>query len=56
MVSFYTLPSSILGHPEHKELRAAYAYYTGEQGAVFLSTRMAAQSRAHRGNNTDVNK
>jgi hypothetical protein len=30
MVSFYTLPSSILGHPEHTELRAAYMYYTGE--------------------------
>lgn len=28
MVSFYTLPSSILGHPEHTELRAAYMYYT----------------------------
>lgn len=30
MVSFYTLPSTILGHPEHSELRAAYMYYTGE--------------------------
>lgn len=29
MVSFYTLPSSILGHEEHKELRAAYMFYTG---------------------------
>mmetsp|Transcript_16098 Transcript_16098/g.34830 ORF Transcript_16098/g.34830 Transcript_16098/m.34830 type:complete len:429 (-) Transcript_16098:795-2081(-) len=28
LVSFYTLPSSILGHPEHNELRAAYMYYT----------------------------
>lgn len=27
MLSFYTLPSSILGHPEHTELRAAYMYY-----------------------------
>jgi hypothetical protein len=33
MVSFYTLPSSVLGHPEHKELRAAYAYYTGDLNA-----------------------
>ena len=28
LVSFYTLPSTILGHPEHSELRAAYMYYT----------------------------
>uniref|UniRef100_A0A7R9V3N1 Glycylpeptide N-tetradecanoyltransferase n=1 Tax=Chlamydomonas euryale TaxID=1486919 RepID=A0A7R9V3N1_9CHLO len=28
MLSFYTLPSTILGHPEHNELRAAYMYYT----------------------------
>lgn len=30
VVSFYTLPSSVLGHPEHKEIRAAYMFYTGE--------------------------
>jgi hypothetical protein len=29
MVSFYTLPSTVLGHPEHNELRAAYSFYTG---------------------------
>ncbi|GLC41027.1 hypothetical protein PLESTB_000951000 [Pleodorina starrii] len=28
LVSFYTLPSSILGHPQHTELKAAYLYYT----------------------------
>ncbi|GAX73599.1 hypothetical protein CEUSTIGMA_g1050.t1 [Chlamydomonas eustigma] len=28
LVSFYNLPSSILGHPEHTELNAAYMYYT----------------------------
>eukprot|EP00798_Chlamydomonas_sp_ICE-L_P010418 gene10418-8368_t len=28
MVSFYTLPSTILGHAEHNELKAAYSYYT----------------------------
>lgn len=28
MVSFYTLPSLVLGHPEHNELRAAYQFYT----------------------------
>ena len=27
MVSFYTLPSLVLGHPEHNELRAAYQFY-----------------------------
>ena len=27
MVSFYALPSSILGNDKHKTLRAAYAYY-----------------------------
>jgi hypothetical protein len=30
VVSFYTLPSSVLGHEEHKELRAAYMFYSGE--------------------------
>jgi glycylpeptide N-tetradecanoyltransferase len=25
--SFYSLPSSILQHPEHRTLRAAYSYY-----------------------------
>ena len=33
MVSFYTLPSSILGHDEHKELKAAYMFYTGALSA-----------------------
>ncbi|WIA37733.1 hypothetical protein OEZ86_014613 [Tetradesmus obliquus] len=28
VVSFYTLPSSVLGHEEHNELRAAYMFYT----------------------------
>jgi len=28
LTSFYTLPSSILGHPTHKTLKAAYAFYT----------------------------
>ena len=32
LVSFYTLPSTVLGHPEHKELRAAYMFYTGGVG------------------------
>lgn len=27
MFSFYSLPSSIIGNPEYKELRAAYGYY-----------------------------
>jgi glycylpeptide N-tetradecanoyltransferase len=27
MVSFYTLPSSILGHPKYKTLKAAYSFY-----------------------------
>lgn len=29
MVSYYTLPSNILGHPKYTELKAAYMYYTG---------------------------
>jgi hypothetical protein len=29
MFSFYTLPSSIIRHPEHNELLAAYMFYTG---------------------------
>jgi hypothetical protein len=40
VVSFYTLPSSVLGHDEHKELRAAYMFYSGE------ATRMKLQSCA----------
>lgn len=28
LVSFYSLPSSILGHPKHTTLNAAYMYYT----------------------------
>eukprot|EP00051_Salpingoeca_urceolata_P027966 m.484236 g.484236 ORF g.484236 m.484236 type:complete len:497 (+) comp23260_c0_seq1:245-1735(+) len=27
MLSFYTLPSTIVRHPTHKELKAAYSYY-----------------------------
>ncbi|XP_071507282.1 glycylpeptide N-tetradecanoyltransferase 2-like [Diadema antillarum] len=27
MISFYTLPSSIMHHPVHKQLKAAYAFY-----------------------------
>lgn len=43
MVSFYTLPSSVLGHPEHKEIRAAYMFYTG--AAVCASGCGTAQLR-----------
>ena len=36
LLSFYTLPSAILGHPEHKELRAAYQVGRGrDQGSVY---------------------
>lgn len=34
MFSFYTLPSSIIRHPEHNELRAAYMFYTGVHGSA----------------------
>jgi len=27
MVSFYTLPSTVVNHPEHKQLKAAYSFY-----------------------------
>ena len=27
MVSFYCLPSSVLGNPKHKTLRAAFSFY-----------------------------
>ncbi len=27
MVSFYHLPSTVIGHPKHKDLRAAYLFY-----------------------------
>ena len=26
-ISFYTLPSTVMHHPTHKTLKAAYAYY-----------------------------
>lgn len=38
LVSFYTLPSSVLGHVEHKELRAAYMFYTGNRATGQHST------------------
>jgi hypothetical protein len=28
LASFYSLPSTVLGHPEHTDLRAAYCFYT----------------------------
>ncbi len=28
LASFYTLPSSIIGHERHDELKAAFQYYT----------------------------
>lgn len=27
MVSFYTLPSTVVDHPKHKTLKAAYSFY-----------------------------
>lgn len=27
MVSFYTLPSTVVNHPTHKNIKAAYAFY-----------------------------
>jgi len=30
--SFYSLPSTIINHPEHSELKAAYMFYTGGCG------------------------
>lgn len=38
LVSFYTLPSTIINHPEHNELRAAYMYYTGAPLSGLLSS------------------
>jgi hypothetical protein len=35
MFSFYTLPSSVIKHPEHNELRAAYMFYTGASLCVW---------------------
>lgn len=28
LASFYTLPSSVIGHDRHDEIRAAFQYYT----------------------------
>lgn len=39
LVSFYSLPSSILGHPQHTDLKAAYMYYT-VPGSVSLTQLM----------------
>lgn len=27
MISFYTLPSTVMHHPIHKQLKAAYSFY-----------------------------
>ena len=27
MLSFYTLPSTVMHHPQHKQLKAAYSFY-----------------------------
>ena len=27
MISFYTLPSTVMHHPTHKQLKAAYSFY-----------------------------
>ena len=27
MISFYTLPSTVVNHPVHKQLKAAYSFY-----------------------------
>ena len=27
MISFYTLPSTVMHHPAHKQLKAAYSFY-----------------------------
>jgi len=27
MISFYTLPSTVMHHPVHKQLKAAYSFY-----------------------------
>lgn len=40
LVSFYSLPSSILGHPLHSDLKAAYMYYT-VPGSASLSQLMS---------------
>lgn len=32
-VSFYSLPSSVIQHPKHKEVRAAYLYYYATEAA-----------------------
>lgn len=33
LVSFYALPSSILDHPKHTKINAAYAYYNVIDGS-----------------------
>ena len=36
MVSFYSLPSSVLGNEKHTQLRAAYCYYVFANGTKLL--------------------
>lgn len=31
MISFYTLPSTVMHHPAHKQLKAAYSFYNVPQ-------------------------
>lgn len=35
LVSFYSLPSTIIGHPVHSQLRAAYSFYNVAKGNKF---------------------
>lgn len=36
LVSYYTLPSSIMHHPTHKTLRAAYSFYNVSTATPWL--------------------
>lgn len=36
MVSFYTLPSSVMQHPVHKTIKAAYSFYNVAEGSSWV--------------------
>lgn len=40
-LSFYVLPSTVMNHPTHKEVKAAYSFYNVASGDVSLVDLMA---------------
>lgn len=42
MVSFYTLPSTVMHHPNHKSVKAAYSFYNVAKGTKLIDLMRSA--------------